>query len=48
MALTRIRQAIQYARALGIRVLAIDAGEKEDLCNRLGVEAFIDFKTCKE
>lgn len=33
---------------MGIRVLAIDAGEKESLCNELGAEAFIDFKTCKE
>lgn len=33
---------------MGIRVLAIDGGEKEEMCNSLGAEAFIDFKTCKE
>lgn len=41
-------QAVQYAKAMGLRVLAIDAGEKEALCAELGAEAFIDFKTCKE
>lgn len=41
-------KAVQYAKAMGLRVLAIDAGEKEALCAELGAEAFIDFKTCKE
>lgn len=41
-------QAVQYARAMGIRVLAIDGGEKEAMCHELGAEAFIDFKTCEE
>jgi NADPH:quinone reductase-like Zn-dependent oxidoreductase len=39
---------VQYANAMGLRVLAIDTGkEKEDLCKQLGAEAFVDFKTCK-
>jgi propanol-preferring alcohol dehydrogenase len=35
--------AIQYAKAMGARVLAVDAGSKGALCNELGAEAFIDF-----
>ncbi|KAB8231595.1 chaperonin 10-like protein [Aspergillus alliaceus] len=36
--------AIQYARAMGMRVIAIDGGdEKRDLCQKLGAEAYIDF-----
>jgi len=35
--------AIQYAKAMGARVLAVDAGSKEAFCNELGAEAFIDF-----
>ncbi|BFZ63034.1 Alcohol dehydrogenase [Saitoella coloradoensis] len=34
---------IQYAHALGYRVIAIDAGSKRQLCEGLGAEAFIDF-----
>jgi len=37
--------AIQYATAMGFRVLAIDTGkDKEELCKKLGAEVFIDFK----
>ena len=36
--------AVQYAKAMGMRVIAVDGGdEKRDLCKRLGIEAFIDF-----
>ncbi|KAH6886244.1 hypothetical protein B0T10DRAFT_539300 [Thelonectria olida] len=38
--------AVQYARAMGMRVIAIDGGDhKRDLCLKLGAEVFIDFKT---
>jgi propanol-preferring alcohol dehydrogenase len=38
--------AIQYARAMGFRVLGIDAGEiKAALTKRLGAEVFVDFTT---
>ncbi|OQU94375.1 Alcohol dehydrogenase GroES-like domain-containing protein [Cladophialophora immunda] len=41
--------AIQYARAMGMRVIAIDGGEaKGKLCKELGAEAFIDFQTTKD
>lgn len=41
--------AIQYAKAMGMRVIAIDGGdEKRDLCLKLGAEVFIDFKTTKD
>jgi propanol-preferring alcohol dehydrogenase len=40
---------IQYAKAMGMRVIAIDGGdEKRDLCLKLGAEVFIDFKTTKD
>lgn len=36
---------IQYARSMGLRVLAIDTGEeKRKLCLDLGAEAWVDFK----
>jgi len=35
--------AIQYAKALGAKVLALDTGAKEDLCVGLGADAFVDF-----
>lgn len=35
--------AIQYTKAMGARVLAIDAGSKEKFCLDLGAEAFLDF-----
>ncbi|EKV06736.1 hypothetical protein PDIG_76450 [Penicillium digitatum PHI26] len=41
--------AIQYARAMAMRVIAIDSGdEKRDLCLKLGAEEFIDFKATKD
>ncbi|KAF9528264.1 chaperonin 10-like protein [Crepidotus variabilis] len=37
--------AIQYARAMGYRVLAIDTGiTKKELCLELGAEKWVDFK----
>lgn len=41
--------AVQYAKAMGMRIIAIDGGaEKENLCRDLGAEEFIDFTTCKD
>lgn len=41
--------AIQYARAMGMRVIAIDGGDhKRELCTKLGAEVFIDFQTIKD
>ncbi|SPJ73962.1 related to ADH5 - alcohol dehydrogenase V [Fusarium torulosum] len=41
--------AIQYAKAMGMRVIAIDGGdEKRELCLKLGAEVYIDFKTTKD
>jgi propanol-preferring alcohol dehydrogenase len=37
--------AVQYAKAMGYRVLGIDAGEKEGLARELGCEEFVDFKS---
>ncbi|KAL4928710.1 zinc-dependent alcohol dehydrogenase [Aspergillus undulatus] len=38
--------AQQYAKAMGLRTIAIDAGdEKRAMCESLGAEAFIDFST---
>ena len=35
---------VQYAKAMGMRVIAIDGGDaKRELCMKLGAEAFIDF-----
>ncbi|KAG7448418.1 uncharacterized protein BT62DRAFT_985772 [Guyanagaster necrorhizus] len=40
--------AVQYARARGLRVIAIDSGaEKKKLCLSLGAEVWIDFKESK-
>ncbi|EST07927.1 Alcohol dehydrogenase GroES-like protein [Kalmanozyma brasiliensis GHG001] len=40
--------AVQYARAAGYRIIAIDTGDdKRQLCESLGAEKFIDFKTSK-
>lgn len=37
--------AIQYAISMGLRVIAIDSGaDKKTLCQKLGAEAWIDFK----
>ncbi|PVI02505.1 GroES-like protein [Periconia macrospinosa] len=36
--------ALQYAKAMGLRTIAIDTGdEKRDMCTKLGAEAFVDF-----
>ncbi|KAF5094261.1 hypothetical protein D0Z00_003628 [Geotrichum galactomycetum] len=41
--------AIQYARAMGYRVIGIDTGDaKAELCKSLGAEAFVDFLTTKD
>ncbi|KAM5356876.1 hypothetical protein ACJ41O_003522 [Fusarium nematophilum] len=41
--------AVQYARAMGMRVIAIDGGDhKRELCKKLGAEVFIDFKETKD
>ncbi|KAL7007935.1 alcohol dehydrogenase [Cystobasidiomycetes sp. EMM_F5] len=41
--------ALQYARYMGIRTIAIDTGsEKEQLCKKMGAEKWIDFKTEKD
>jgi propanol-preferring alcohol dehydrogenase len=34
---------IQYAKALGARVVGLDIGAKEEFCKSLGVDAFLDF-----
>ncbi|KAM0277383.1 hypothetical protein ACHAQH_005823 [Verticillium albo-atrum] len=34
---------VQYAKALGARVVAVDAGAKEALCRELGADEFVDF-----
>ncbi|SCU85468.1 LANO_0C04346g1_1 [Lachancea nothofagi CBS 11611] len=40
---------IQYAKAMGFRVVGIDGGEgKEELFRQLGGETFIDFRTSKD
>ncbi|KAH6871762.1 chaperonin 10-like protein [Thelonectria olida] len=35
--------AIQYAKACGTKVIALDSGAKKDLCYELGADHFIDF-----
>lgn len=35
--------AVQYAKALGARVVALDRGDKEEFCKGLGADAFVDF-----
>lgn len=41
--------AQQYARAMGLRVIAVDTGdEKKKMClEKLGAESFVDFATSK-
>ena len=34
--------AIQYAKAMGIRILAVDHPSKEQHCKELGAEWFVD------
>jgi len=41
--------AIQYAKAMGLRVLAIDGGaEKGEFCKSLGAEFYVDFTKSKD
>ncbi|KAJ5104987.1 hypothetical protein NUU61_002334 [Penicillium alfredii] len=41
--------AQQYARAMGLHVIAIDGGEeKRVMCEKLGAETYIDFSTSKD
>ncbi|KHN99208.1 alcohol dehydrogenase I [Metarhizium album ARSEF 1941] len=41
--------ACQYAKAMGLRVVAVDAGrEKRDMCLRLGADVFVDFATAED
>jgi propanol-preferring alcohol dehydrogenase len=41
--------AVQYAKYMGRRVVAIDGGEeKKELCKKLGADAWIDFTTSKD
>lgn len=35
--------AIQYAKALGAKVIALDMGVKEEFCTGLGADTFVDF-----
>jgi propanol-preferring alcohol dehydrogenase len=41
--------AVQYARARGLRVIAVDSGaEKRKLCEELGAEVWVDFKETED
>lgn len=41
--------AVQYAKYLGLHVVAIDSGEeKRALCAKLGADKFVDFKASKD
>ncbi|RDB27834.1 Alcohol dehydrogenase 1 [Hypsizygus marmoreus] len=41
--------AVQYAKYIGLRVIAIDTGEeKKKLCLKLGADVWIDFKESKD
>lgn len=40
--------AIQYGKAFGVRVLALDVGSKEEFCKGLGAEVFIDFTSFED
>ena len=40
---------VQYAKAMGVRVIAVDAGdEKGKLCKELGAEEYLDFTKVKD
>lgn len=40
---------VQIAKAMGLRVIGVDGGDgKEELCFKLGCEAFIDFRHSKD
>lgn len=44
-----VLQAVQYAKAMGMRIIAIDGGEeKGKLCKDLGAEHYLDFTTSKD
>jgi propanol-preferring alcohol dehydrogenase len=39
---------VQMAKAMGMRVIGVDAGAaKQELCQKLGCEGFVDFLTAK-
>lgn len=40
--------ALQYAKAMGFRVLAIDGGDKGDFVKPLGAESYVDVTTSKD
>ncbi|KAK4216739.1 alcohol dehydrogenase 1 [Rhypophila decipiens] len=41
--------AIQYAKAMGMHVIAIDGGmEKGEACKKLGAESYVDFMSSKD
>ncbi|ODN77762.1 hypothetical protein, variant 1 [Cryptococcus amylolentus CBS 6039] len=41
--------AVQYAKAMGLKVIAIDTGDaKEKLVKSLGADAWVDFRTTKD
>ncbi|CEP24724.1 ADH3 [Cyberlindnera jadinii] len=40
--------AVQFAKAMGFRVIAIDAGNKSQMIKDLGAEVFIDFTQCDD
>lgn len=41
--------AIQYARAMGLKVITIDGGhEKRQLCLDLGADSYVDFFEAKD
>lgn len=41
--------AIQYAKAMGLEVLAIDGGsDKGELCKKLGARSYVDYKATKD
>ncbi len=40
--------ACQYAKAMGLEIIAIDGGaEKDAMCKKLGASRFVDFETSK-
>lgn len=40
--------ALQYAKAMGFRVLAVDGGEKEEFVKKMGAEHYVDFTKSKD
>ncbi|KAI9886329.1 MAG: alcohol dehydrogenase [Watsoniomyces obsoletus] len=41
--------AIQYAKAMGLQVIAVDSGdEKKQLCEKYGANTFVDFATSED